>query len=132
MKKAGTAGQWRIDSAAIGDWHSGKQPDKRALTIMERHKLLPYTNKARQLRPADFTAYDYIIGMDPENMDDMKGMAPELATARMLMMGDMDHKGARIIRDPYYDRGLEGFEECYKECLLHCHAFYEKVNKGEI
>lgn len=48
VKKAGVADQWEIDSAAIGSWHVGRNPDSRALATMKKHNL-EYNNKARQV-----------------------------------------------------------------------------------
>lgn len=48
VKKAGIADDWEIDSAAIGSWHVGRNPDSRALATMKKHHLA-YNNKARQV-----------------------------------------------------------------------------------
>lgn len=42
------ADDWVVDSAAIGNWHVGRDPDHRALSTMKKHDL-PYKNKARQV-----------------------------------------------------------------------------------
>lgn len=101
VKKAGEESNWEIDSAAIGPWHVGRQPDHRGLATMKKHNLA-YDNKARQIKAADFKKYDYIFGMDDENIDDLKGMYPKDGTAKILLLGDYDPQGERIIRDPYY------------------------------
>lgn len=48
VKTAGVADEWEIDSAAIGSWHVGRNPDSRALATMKKHNLA-YNNKARQV-----------------------------------------------------------------------------------
>lgn len=90
-----------VDSAAIGSWHIGRSPDSRALATMKKHNL-PYTNKARQIKKDDFKKYDYIFGMDDDNIDDLNGLCPKDGTAKVLLFGDFDPEGDRIIRDPYY------------------------------
>lgn len=90
-----------MDSAAIGSWHVGRSPDSRALAIMCKYDL-PYTNKARQIKKDDFKHYDYIFGMDDENISELKELSPRDATAKILLLGDFDPEGDRIIRDPYY------------------------------
>lgn len=79
----------------------GRSPDSRALTIMCKYDL-PYTNKARQIKKDDFKHYDYIFGMDDENISELKELSPRDATAKILLLGDFDPEGDRIIRDPYY------------------------------
>lgn len=101
VRQAGLESEWEIDSAAIGPWHAGRNPDSRALATMNDHNL-PYTNKARQIKPADFKKFDYIFGMDDENIDDLNGLSPKNCSAKILLLGDYDPEGDRIIRDPYY------------------------------
>lgn len=101
VKKAGEQANWEIDSAAIGSWHVGRDPDHRALATMKKHNLA-YSNKARQIKTADFKEFNYIFGMDDENIDDLKERCPKDGTAKILLLGDFDPDGDRIIRDPYY------------------------------
>ncbi|XP_053682746.1 low molecular weight phosphotyrosine protein phosphatase 1-like [Sabethes cyaneus] len=129
---AGVADRWEVDSAAIGAWHVGKEPDHRALGIMKKYNL-PYDNRARQIKKSDFNHYDYIFGMDKENMSDLKRLEPSESTAKLLMLGDFDPEApSKIIRDPYYDEGAAGFEQCYKQCIRCCLAFFTKVQTTEI
>ncbi|CAH2050728.1 unnamed protein product, partial [Iphiclides podalirius] len=97
----GMGDKWEIDSAAIGGWHVGNPPDWRALDTMKKHNV-PYNNCARQITSEDFNHYDYIFGMDESNMRDLKKRAPQGSKAKLLLFGDFDPQGDRIIRDPYY------------------------------
>ncbi|KAG7160089.1 Low molecular weight phosphotyrosine protein phosphatase-like, partial [Homarus americanus] len=92
---------WDVDSAAIGSWHVGLGPDSRAVSVMKRHNI-PMKHKARQLTKADFVHYDYIFGMDHDNISDIKARAPKTYTARIELFGSYDLKKELIIRDPYY------------------------------
>ncbi|KAJ8943889.1 hypothetical protein NQ318_019496 [Aromia moschata] len=69
------------------------------------------------------------FGMDEENISDLKNQAPRGSTAKILLLGDFDPEGDRIIRDPYYDRGSEGFEKCYQQCIRSCNGFLDSLNK---
>lgn len=40
--------------------------------------------------------------MDEENMRDLRRKAPKNSKAKLLMFGEFDPEGDRIIRDPYY------------------------------
>lgn len=70
--------------------------------------------------------------MDEENIDDLNGLRPSDGTAKVLLLGDFDPEGDRIIRDPYYDRGSEGFEKCYQQSVRSCKGFLEKVAQNKI
>ncbi|XP_055525296.1 low molecular weight phosphotyrosine protein phosphatase 1-like [Wyeomyia smithii] len=131
ISDAGIGDQWEVDSAAIGAWHVGKQPDSRALNTMKEHNL-SYNNRARQITKSDFNYYDYIFGMDTENMSDLKRLTPSGSNAKQLMLGDFDPESpGKIIRDPYYDDGAAGFEQCYIQCVRCCAAFLNKVQNNE-
>ncbi|XP_055680032.1 low molecular weight phosphotyrosine protein phosphatase 1-like [Lutzomyia longipalpis] len=131
VKKAGQEDQWTIDSAAIGGWHVGNNPDYRARGTMEKHNL-PYSNRARQIKKEDFNKFTYIFGMDEENISDLKERAPANSSAKILLLGDFDPEGKRIIRDPYYDSGSDGFEQCYVQCVRSCKAFLSKATEGSV
>jgi len=48
IKDRGIEDQWKVDSAAIGGWHSGSPPDSRATTTLKKHNV-PYNGRARQV-----------------------------------------------------------------------------------
>ena len=41
--------QWEVDSAALGSWHIGKQPDHRARDTLKKMGLNDYVHRARQV-----------------------------------------------------------------------------------
>lgn len=45
-KKKGVVKQWKVDSAAIGVWHVGKPPDKRAIETLRSHNI-EYNGRCR-------------------------------------------------------------------------------------
>lgn len=90
-----------IDSAAIGPWHVGKGPDRRCVNVLKENGIIT-THKARQIKTSDFYEFDYIFGMDNENMRDLEEEAPENATAQVKLLSDFDAEREGIIRDPYY------------------------------
>lgn len=100
-EEKGVADKWEVDSAAIGSWHIGKSPDPRARAVLQERNI-PYNNKARQIKKDDYNKFDFIFGMDYENIDDLKSRAPPNSKAEILLLGDFDPKGEKIIRDPYY------------------------------
>lgn len=123
--------EFRTFPYSLGPWHVGKSPDHRALDTMKNHDLA-YSNKARKITPQDFKKFDYIFGMDDENMSDLKDLNPKDGTAKLLLLGDFDPEGDRIIRDPYYDRDSKGFEKAYVQSVRCCEAFLKKALAGEV
>ncbi|GIX70036.1 low molecular weight phosphotyrosine protein phosphatase [Caerostris darwini] len=125
VKERGLSDKWCIDSAATADYHTGKNPDKRARSCMEKHSI-EMNHRARPISAEDFKKFNYVFGMDENNIRDLKRLAPRNSTAKIELLGDYDPEGACIIRDPYYDDGDEGFEEVYQQCLRCCKAFLDK------
>lgn len=100
-----------VDSAGIGAWHEGQRPDRR----MRSHgadRGYDISSIARQIKQADFDRFDYIIGMDHENMADLKRLArSESDRSKILCAADYmtRHPGYNTVPDPYYG-GDKGFE----------------------
>ncbi len=102
---------WEIDSAGTGGWHVGDLPDNR-MRIHARRRGYDLTHICRQMRTSDFDNFDLIIGMDDNNIANLKEMAPNLgAENKIVPMAAFVDKAMRCyaIPDPYYE-GSEGFE----------------------
>ncbi|XP_017776790.1 PREDICTED: low molecular weight phosphotyrosine protein phosphatase-like [Nicrophorus vespilloides] len=127
IKQRGVSEQWEVDSAALGGWHVGSLPDRRARQTLAKHSV-DYDNTARQIHPNDFVEYDYIFGMDLNNISALNSEAKDVknSKAKILLLGDSDPQGERIIRDPYYDDDSKGFEQCYQQCMRCCNAFLDQ------
>ena len=48
LETRGHSDDWEVDSAAIGDWHCGKSPDSRAISVLSKHGITT-KHKARQV-----------------------------------------------------------------------------------
>lgn len=85
---------------ARGMW--GNRADDRALSTLQHHGLNS-SHIVRQITTRDFNEFDYIFGMDEENMSGLRRLAPKGSKAELLMLGDFGlSKENRIIEDPYY------------------------------
>lgn len=102
IQQKGVAQDIVVDSAALVGYHSGSLPDERALSVLENHGI-KYTNEARVITQEDFQDFDYIFGMDPGNVSELKKRAPANCKAQILLLGDYGlKKEEKIIHDPYY------------------------------
>lgn len=108
IDKAGLNEKWAVESAAIGCWDVGNPINYRAVNTMKRHDLnYNKLKRARKITKQDFQEFDYIFGMDPANMEDLKKLAPTDSKAKCLMLGDFGlEESDRIIEDPYRVRFL--------------------------
>ncbi|MFL5046136.1 MAG: low molecular weight protein-tyrosine-phosphatase [Xanthobacteraceae bacterium] len=101
-KQAGA--EVHVESAGTGDWHVGRAPDERAQHHAHGRGYDLSTQRARQVAPRDFEAFDLIVAMDRGHLAALRAQCPREhhAKLRLLVPG-------RDVPDPYYG-GAEGFE----------------------
>ena len=109
--------QVEVDSAGTENWHYGKQPYGPMQDAARPRGYIMNRLSARQVQPEDFHRFDLIIGMDPQNLADLEGMAPPEATAKMALFTDYaPETGATSVPDPYYTRDFDGALDLIETC----------------
>ena len=110
VEEQGLAQFFFIDSAGIYGWHEGELPDHRMRTHASRRGYA-LTSRSRPIKYDDFEQFDFIIGMDDNNLQDLKQMAPNRESQRKIrrMTDFCQTKTADCVPDPYYG-GASGFE----------------------
>ncbi|XP_011872536.1 PREDICTED: low molecular weight phosphotyrosine protein phosphatase-like [Vollenhovia emeryi] len=126
VNKRGLQDQWEVESAAVMGYHTGKKPDTRARSTLQANGITNYSHKARPIKPSDFNEYDWIFGMDHDNIEDLNKQKPENCRAKVELLGSYDPSGNIIIRDPYYDSNSAEFQTVYDQCLASVTAFLNK------
>ncbi len=111
VKKNGEADAFEIDSAGTSAWHAGEPADRR----MQSHAIkrgFNLTSISRKFDPhTDFDRFDMIIGMDDDNIENLKRMARnsnDLAKIHKMTNFSREFNYSEV-PDPYYG-GSEGFE----------------------
>lgn len=111
VDERGESSRYIIDSAGTGRWHVGQLPDKR-MRVHALRRGLTLDHICRQVSVDDFDDFDLIIGMDSQNVADLRELAPTSEAAEkvvpMAAFVDMTMR-YDYIPDPYYE-GAEGFE----------------------
>ena len=103
-KVKGCSHRIEVDSAGIGSWHVGQLPDQRMRRHGARHGY-DFNSRARQFNAEDFSRFDYIVGMDKENIRDILRKARnDSETSKVICMADYlsRHPHHHEIPDPYY------------------------------
>lgn len=123
VRRAGRQDEFLIESAAtsreeIGnDIHYGTRAKLREQNI-------PFSRRAaRQITPADYDKYDYLVAMDDENEYYMnRWWAPDdqHKIVRLLSFAGK----SRDIADPWY---TGNFDQTYDDILEGCTAFLKKI-----
>jgi len=131
-----------VDSAGTAAYHAGSSPDQRTLKTLENHGTTDYVHAARQVRELDFDEFDYIIGMDKENVSNLRFMrtrilhrrnGDETGLAKVHLFGEFGGKKGRKgeeVEDPYYG-GDAGFETCYEQLKRFSKAFLVHVEEDQ-
>ncbi|XP_076760084.1 low molecular weight phosphotyrosine protein phosphatase [Xylocopa sonorina] len=126
INKLGLSDSWEVESAALIGYHTGKNPDHRAIATLKEKGIKNYSHKARPITADDFVRFDWIFGMDNNNIQELHNMKPSNGTAKIELLGKYDPEGETIIRDPYYDNNSAGFHKAYEQCVRSISAFLEQ------
>ncbi|MGN7998291.1 low molecular weight protein-tyrosine-phosphatase [Sphingomonas sp. 22176] len=103
------------DSAGTGGWHAGEQPDRRSIAVAAKHGIDITGQRARQVTREDFDRFDHILALDPQNLADLRRIAPKGGRARLrLLLDAVPGWEGRAVDDPYYG-GPEGFDRTWDE-----------------
>ncbi|MDD2720291.1 MAG: low molecular weight phosphotyrosine protein phosphatase [Gallionella sp.] len=109
VENAGLSELIRVDSAGTHDYHIGDPPDARTRRAAEQRGYDMGGLRGRQVGPADFHRFDYVLAMDQANLSILNHIAPAGATPARLFLEYAQHHREREVPDPYYG-GADGFE----------------------
>lgn len=116
-----------VDSAGTSNWHIGSPPDDRAIATTARHNIDISDQRARQVSPADFLAFDLIIAMDSENHAKLKNMAPAGQDHKLVKCLDFGTlTNASDVPDPYYG-GPDGFNQVMVMLQDACQGIADRI-----
>ena len=94
-----------IDSAGTHDYHVGAPPDLRAVEHAAKRGYDLQHLRARQISPADFEQFDFVLAMDDANIDHLRAMCPTRLSEKIELL--LDYGGPddqREVPDPYQGR----------------------------
>lgn len=123
VHKAGRDSEFQIDSAATSTEEIGNGMHRGTVEKL-REQGVPFTNhRARQITAADYEKYDYLIGMDEENIFNMKRRwsgDPEQKVHLLLeYCGCTDE-----VADPWY---TGNFDATWADVLAGCSAMLDQI-----
>lgn len=98
-----------LDSAGTAGWHIGNPPYDPMQKAANKRGYDMSALRARQFTAADFDDFDLLIGMDMDNIADMKTKRPNGNTTPIqLFTAYTEASKASDIPDPYYTRDFDG------------------------
>lgn len=113
----------RCDSAGTSSEELGNPMDPRAVKTLLAHGITPVEHVARQVSRMEYNDWDYFVGMDGVNRQNL----------HRLFVGDVENKVSilldwtnerRPIEDPWYTGDFEGV---YEQISRGCNALLERT-----
>jgi protein-tyrosine phosphatase len=110
LEEAGLAERVATDSAGTHGYHVGEPPDPRAQRAAGRRGYDISGLRGRQVQPADFSEFDYVLAMDEANLRALARICPPEHAEKLRLFMEFAPDGAPLeVPDPYYG-GPQGFE----------------------
>jgi protein-tyrosine phosphatase len=116
-----------VDSAGTGGWHAGEPPDPRAIAAARRNGVDITCQRARKVTKDDFRTFTHIYALDETNLNGLRALAPQDATAELGLLLDLvpGHQG-KAVADPYYgDAG--DFDTTWRDVEMAARALAQRL-----
>lgn len=106
-----------LDSAGTGGWHVGEAPCPGMVRACAGRGYDISRLRARQVTTSDFDAFDLIVAMDQDNLDDIADIRPAgKKTDVRLFTHFAPEAGVRDVPDAYYTKDYEGALTLIETC----------------
>ena len=126
LARQGLADRYRLDSAGVGDWHTGEPPDRRAIAVARTHGIDISAQRARQLHEADFERFDLLLCADRPVLAAVRRHAGRHAGKCALFLEWASVPGNGEVPDPYTGGPAE-FEQAYRLVALGVRGVVERL-----
>ena len=120
VRRRGMAALFDVSSAATHTDELGNPPHRGTQRKLAAEGVPLVPHMARLLTRADGERYDYILGMDDENLRHMRRILGD-CSARTALLLDFSAR-PRAIADPWY---TGNFDETFADIAEGCTAFFE-------
>ena len=125
VNKKGLSNEFFVDSAATSTEAVGEGIHHGTRNIL-KEKQIPYTEHiSRQITNKDYNNFDYILGMEQRNINNILRIVGEDKDNKVCRLLDFTEK-PRDIADPWY---TGDFETTYNDVEEGCRKFLEYILK---
>ncbi|MFC7393914.1 low molecular weight protein-tyrosine-phosphatase [Scopulibacillus cellulosilyticus] len=112
VEKAGLTDKITVDSAGTGGWHIGEPPHKGTRKKLQELGISSQGLKGRQMTSQDLDQFDYIIGMDESNIENINKLAEQAPKANVRRLMDyINDMPVRDIPDPFFTGNFDEVHE---------------------
>ena len=123
VKNAGLESEFRIESAATSAEELGNPVYPPVRKLLQAQGIDCSGKTARQLRKSDYAEYDLLIGMDGENLRNMRRFFGGDPDGKLrLLMDNTAHP--RAVADPWYTRD---FDAAWRDICEGCEGLLKSL-----
>lgn len=113
-----------IESRATSSWEHGNPIHPGTQNIFRKHNISYDSTKiSQQISQKDFETFDLIIGMDSQNIQDLKRMAPSSVQEKIFQFTD------KSVPDPWY---TGDFDETYEIVKNGCSRWLDRLQNKNL
>jgi protein-tyrosine phosphatase len=126
VNEAGLADKISVDSAGVSGYHAGEQAHIGTRNVLKKHNI-PYDGRSRQLIRADLREFDYVLGMDSDNLYTIRNFGKDTPAITDFFLTDAYKQGLVAIQevpDPYY---TGKYDETYDLVWAGCQALLARI-----
>ena len=123
IEKNGLSDSFVIDSAATSTEEIGNPVDLRTRRKLQQEGICCGNHRARQMTRADYDNFDYLIGMDHNNLRNMMHILKDDPLGKVSLLLDWTEKPRDIV-DPWYSGN---FDLTYEDVTEGCEALLKKL-----
>ena len=123
-EKRGVADRFVIASAATSNWELGNPPHHGTQQMLREHGISCAGKRAVKLKQSDYDAYDLILGMDNENIHDMKRLFGGDPEGKIHLLKEYSTGGE--VDDPWYSGD---FQTTWNDISEACQNLLESLLK---
>ncbi|RSJ09380.1 Low molecular weight protein-tyrosine-phosphatase YfkJ [Streptococcus intermedius] len=111
--------EFYVESRATSDWEHGNPIHSGTQGIFRKYAI-PYdkSKTSQQISRQDFVDFDYIVGMDESNFQELMKIAPDEYLEKVFQFAE------KSVPDPWY---TGDFDETYQLVLAGCQKWIERV-----
>lgn len=123
IEEKGLTDQIKVDSAGTSSYHLGEPPHKGTRAKLKDYGISTSGMKGRQVSSDDFEQFDYIVGMDASNVQNIRKMLSQPDHPKIFRLLDLTPRKTDV-PDPYY---TGDFQETYDLVKEGCEVFLNKI-----
>jgi protein-tyrosine phosphatase len=116
-----------VDSAGTANYHVGKKPDNRSISIAKKYGIDISQQRCRQFTAKDFSEFDLIYAMDTSNYENIIALAEnrnDIAKVNLLL--HRSNLTNKEVPDPYYG-SEDGFEKIFHLIDSACNLIVQDI-----